>query len=258
MPGRIHMPHLVTKGLVLREVNYKESDKILTVLLEGQGRRTVKAQGCRRKNSPLAASAQLMVWSEMSLYDYQDRWSMKEGNPLEEFRGLRTDLTRLALGTYFAEVAEAVSEEGVETPGLLSLVLNSLYALDKLGKAEAVVKAAFEVKLACLVGYEPMVDACAVCGQQAVEPQLNLSEGVLHCRKCRRELGEDSISLPLDEGSLAALRYIVGGDAKRLFSFRIAPQSLPLLAGATEGFLLTQLERGFRTLDFYKGLVGKV
>ena len=72
------------------------------------------------------------------------------------------------------------------------------------------------------------------------------------------ELGEDSISLPLDEGSLAALRYIVGGDAKRLFSFRIAPQSLPLLAGAAEGFLLTQLERGFRTLDFYKGLVGKV
>ena len=45
MPGRIHMPHLVTKGLVLREVNYKESDKILTVLLEGQGRRTVKARG---------------------------------------------------------------------------------------------------------------------------------------------------------------------------------------------------------------------
>ena len=45
------MAHLVTKGLVLREVNYKESDKILTILAEGQGKRTVKAQGCRRKNS---------------------------------------------------------------------------------------------------------------------------------------------------------------------------------------------------------------
>ena len=63
------MAHLVTKGLVLREVNYKESDKILTVLAEGQGRRTVKAQGCRRKNSPLAAGAQLLVFSEMTLYD---------------------------------------------------------------------------------------------------------------------------------------------------------------------------------------------
>lgn len=248
------MAHLVTRGLVLREVNYKESDKILTVLVEGQGKRTVKAQGCRRKNSPLAAASQLLVWSELTLYDYQDRWSMKEGSPLEEFRGLRTDLTRLALGTYFAEVAEAVGEEGLETPGLLPLVLNSLYALDKLGKEEAVVKAAFEMKLASLVGYEPMVDACAVCGREAEEPQLNLSEGVLHCRKCRRELGEDSISLPLDGPSLAAVRYILGGDPKRLFSFRIPPESLPLLAGATEGFLLTQLERGFRTLDFYKGL----
>ena len=147
-----------------------------------------------------------------------------------------------------------MSEEGVETPGLLSLVLNSLYALDKLGKAEAVVKAAFEVKLACLVGYEPMADACAVCGQEAVEPQLNLSEGVLHCRKCRRELGEDSISLPLDEGSLAALRYIVGGDAKRLFSFRLEGEPLKQLADGAEAYLYTQLERGFRTLDYYKNL----
>ena len=49
--------HISTQGLVLREVNYKESDKLLTVLtgLEG-GKRTVKARGCRRKGSPLAAA----------------------------------------------------------------------------------------------------------------------------------------------------------------------------------------------------------
>ena len=51
--------HVVTRGLVLREVNYKESDKILTVLAEGQGKRTVKARGCRRRSSPLAAAAQI-------------------------------------------------------------------------------------------------------------------------------------------------------------------------------------------------------
>lgn len=247
--------HMVTKGLILREVNYKESDKILTVLAEGQGKRTVKAQGCRRKNSPLAASAQLLVYSDMTLYDYQERWALKEAATLEEFRGLREDLEKLALGTYFAEVAEAVSEEGVETPGLLSLLLNSLYALDKLQKPLAVVKAAFEVKLCCLTGYEPLIDGCAVCGSENPErPRLNLSEGVLHCEKCRGELEDTGISMPLDEGSLAAMRYIAYGDPRRLFSFRIPEKSLELLSGAAESFLLTQLERGFRTLDFYKGL----
>ena len=51
--------HIVTQGLVLREVSYKESDKILTVLTRDGGKRTVKARGCRKKNSPLAAAAQL-------------------------------------------------------------------------------------------------------------------------------------------------------------------------------------------------------
>lgn len=248
------MGHLVTRGLILREVNYKESDKILTVLAEGQGKRTVKAQGCRKKNSPLAAGSQLLVYSEMTWFDYQDRYTLKEASTLNEFRGAREDLEKLALGSYFAEVAEAVSEEGVETPGLLSLVLNSLYALDKRNYPLALVKAAFEFKLCCLAGYEPMVDTCALCGAEPSQPRLNLSEGVLHCAWCREKLGDAGISMPLDAPGLAALRHVVSGDPKRLFSFQLPEESLNRLAGAAEGFLLTQLERGFRTLDFYKTL----
>ena len=249
------MAHIVTRGLVLREVNYKESDKLLTVLTADQGRRTVKAQGCRRKNSPLAAGSQLLVFSEMTLYDYQERWMVKEAATVEDFRGLQGDLDKLALGTYFAEVCEAVSEEGVDTPGLLQLILNSLYALDKLNKPPQLVKAAFELRLACVVGYAPLAQGCAVCGEaQPEHPRLNLSEGVLHCEKCRGALGDMGISMPLDDDSLSALRYVVAAPAKRLFSFQASPNSLDRLAGTAESFLLTQLERGFKTLDFYKSL----
>ena len=34
--------HITTQGLVLREVSYKESDKILTVLTAEGGKRTVR------------------------------------------------------------------------------------------------------------------------------------------------------------------------------------------------------------------------
>lgn len=249
------MAHFVARGLVLREVNYKESDKILTVLAEGEGKRTVKAPGCRRKNSPLAAAGQLLVFSEMTLFDFQDRLSLKEANTLNEFRGVREDLEKLSLGSYFAEVAEAVAEEGVETPGLLSLVLNSLYALDRLDRPLKLVKGAFEMKLCCLTGYEPLLDGCAVCGAPGPEkPLLNLSEGVLHCASCRGELEGEGVSLPVDGPTLAALRHIVYGEPKRLFSFALPPASLEVFSGVCEGFLLSQLERGFRTLDFYKSI----
>ena len=250
------MENVVTRGLVLREVNYREGDKILTVLAQGQGKLTVKAAGCRGKNSPLAAGAQLLVYSEMTLCDFRGRWALREASTLADFRALRSDLSLLSLGSYFAEVAEAVGEEGVETPGLLSLVLNALYALETLKKPEKLVKAAFELKVCCLAGYEPLADACAVCGRaEPRAPMLHLAEGVLHCGACRRELGE-GIALPLDAPALSALRYIVYGDPKRLFSFTLPPGSLDILAGVAEGYLLTQLERGFRTLDFYKTLSG--
>ena len=170
--------HLTTQGIVLREVNYKESDKILTVLTRDLGRLTVKARGCRRKNSPLSAASQLLVYSELTLFEYRDYWSMDQGDSLEQFWGVRQDVEKLALGSYFAEVMETVAEEGRPDPALLSLILNSLYALDKLNKPLPLVKAAYELKLLSLVGYEPMLDACAVCGvPEPEEPRLHLREG---------------------------------------------------------------------------------
>ncbi|MBO5917997.1 MAG: DNA repair protein RecO, partial [Oscillospiraceae bacterium] len=132
--------HMVVHALVLREVNYKESDKILTVLTRENGRMTLSARGCRKKGSPIAAASQLLVWSEMTLYEYQGRWAVKEANTEREFAGVRADLEKLALGCYFAEVTQLLSVEDVPAPELLSLILNSLHALDKLDMSPEQVK----------------------------------------------------------------------------------------------------------------------
>ena len=58
--------------------------------------------------------------------------------------------------------------------------------------------------------------------------------------------------MPLDAACLAAMRHVLYGDPKRLFSFRLAEESLNKMSAACEAYVLTQLERGFRTLDFYK------
>ena len=246
--------HVATQGLVLREVNYKESDKILTVLTAEGGKRTVKARGCRKKNSPLAASAQLLVYSDMTLFLYQDRITLNEAESIRQFWHVKSDVELLALASYFAEVMETVSVEGRPDPAAMSLILNSLHALDKLNKPQALVKAAYEMKLMCLEGYEPLADSCAVCSRPDPEkPMLHLAEGVLHCASCKEEVGEGP-SLPLTEGALAALRHILYGDPKRLFSFQLDQKGLDCLARVCEGFLRTQLDRGFRTLDFYHEL----
>ena len=243
--------HMVTHALVLREVNYKESDKILTVLTKENGKMTLSARGCRKKGSAIAAASQLLVWSEMTLYEYQGRWVVKEANTDREFLGMRSDLEKFALGCYFAEMTELLTVEDVPAPELLSLLLNSLHALDQLDRKPSLIKAAFEWKAMCLAGYEPVLDACAICGADPEQPGFHLSEGVLHCATCREQVGE-GISMPLSRAALAALRHVAYGDPKRLFSFQLDDVSLKQMGDACEAYVLTQLERGFGTLDFYK------
>ena len=247
--------HITTMALVLRTVDYKETDKILTLLTRDQGKLTASARGCRKKGSAIAAGCQLLAWSEMVLYDYQGRWSVKEAATQRLFQGVRDDIERLALGCYFAEVAELLAVEGESSPELLSLTLNSLHALDKMqDKPPALVKAAFEWKAMALAGYEPLIDGCDVCGASPQkEPRFHLREGVLHCAGCRDGVGE-GISMPLSPQALAALDHIVHGDPKRLFSFRLEGEPLKELTDAAEAYLHTQLERGFSTLDYYKSL----
>ena len=247
--------HITTNALVLRGVDYKESDKILTLLTQDLGKLTASARGCRKKGSAIAAGCQLLAWSEMVLYDYQGRWSVKEAAAERLFQGVRDDIARLALGCYFAEAAELLAVEGEENPELLSLILNSLHALDKMPeKPLPLVKAAFEWKAMALAGYEPLIDGCDVCGAEPPEePRFHLREGVLHCAGCRGQVGE-GISMPLSLQALSALRHIVYGDPKRLFSFRLEGEPLKQLADGAEAYLYTQLERGFRTLDYYKNL----
>ena len=243
--------HLDVDGLILRGVDYKESDRILTVLTDQNCLMTVKAQGCRRKNSPLAAPTQLFVYSQMTLFEYRDYYTLKEAAIRDQFLGIRADLAKLALASYFAEVAQTVGVEGEANPELLRLTLNSLYALDKLSKPLELIRAAFDLKCMSIAGYAPLLDACAVCGvAQPEAPELDLREGVLHCKACKSEVGPGQ-SLLLSGEMLAAARHIVYGDAKRLFSFSLPPGQLPEFAHLASAYLTTQLERSFQTLDFY-------
>ena len=246
-------PYIVTKGIVLRETETKESDKILTLLTDKYGKIAVIARGARRKSCKYAACAQSLAWSEWTLYQKGDWHYANEGSTLELFSGLRNDLEALSLGFYLAELTEAVTTENTPAPELLRHLLNGLYALSALHKPPALVKPAFELKLLSLAGYEPLADGCAYCGCSDPErPMLDVVQGVLRCGTCGVQ--ESALSMPLCQGSLAALRHIVYGDHKRLYAFTLGGDALRRLSAATEAFAAAQLERGFRSLDFYKSL----
>ena len=136
--------YLTIRGLVTRVTAYNDTDALLTVLSGEQGKITVKARGLRRKNSPLTAPCQLLSYGEFTLFEYRGMYTINEAHALELFTGLRKDLFKLSLATYFAQVCDVIAQEDLVNPQLLSLTLNCLYALDKLQLPLGQIKAVFE------------------------------------------------------------------------------------------------------------------
>ena len=244
--------YMTIQGVVLRVTDYNDRDALLTLLTARHGKLTVKARGLRRKNSPLVAPCQLLAYGEFTLFEYRGQYTINEAHSIELFQSLRRDLTRLSLGTYFAQAAELISQEDLPNPELQSLLLNSLYALSKLGLPEPLVKAVFELRAACLAGYTPDLYGCHICGSQNPD-RFDLSAGQLECRGCH--VGSGGIRMPVTPGLLEAMRYICLCDPKRLFGFQVGEGTLEQLGQLSEAYLTTQLERGFSALDFYKSLL---
>lgn len=244
--------YLTIRGVVLRVSDYNDRDALLTVLTQKYGKLTVKARGLRRKNSPLTAVCQLLAFGEFTVFEYRGQYTINEAHVLNLFQGLRADMESLALASYFAQVAEVLSQEDYPTPELQSLLLNCLFALAELKLPFAQVKAVFELRAACLAGFTPDLVGCHVCGSQ--EPtRFDLSSGLLECENCR-DASSSGIRMPVTPSVLEAMRYISFCDPKKLFAFRLPDQELTRLSSLTEGFLSTQLERSFSALDSYKSL----
>ena len=200
--------------------------------------------------SKLSAATQLYGYSEFTLFGNRGMWTVNEAESIEAFRPLREDIKRLALAGYICELLEAVSDEDCPEPEMLQLGLNSLYALANKLATRDVVKAVFELRLMCIAGYRPELEACAACGREDMDEGVLVPEhGELYCGECRRGGG-----LKVDRAVLSAMRYIINAEPKKIFAFELDGAAEERLASVCEAYALFELDRPFRSLDYYKNL----
>lgn len=254
------------KGLIVREVGLSDNDKLLTVITEEQGKITAVANGSRTLKSRYLAAAQLFCYGSYVLYQKGDRYWVRESSLIESFFDLRKDLSRMSLAAYICDVADDVVEENAPDPELLRLLLNTLYALAQGKYPTEHIRAVFEMRAAAILGFMPLLGGCASCGKTEGEFFLDVMNGELHCRSCFDARSEISVSeeeaddirtariiCPLSSAAYTALCYATAGPIERLFSFRLTQEEDErLFFSAAEKYLLHHLERGFKSLDFYK------
>lgn len=239
-----------TKGIIIREVAYRENDKILTVLSDSLGKITVKGRGVKKMNNKLFNITNMFVYSDMTLFKSGDRYILDNACLTEQFFELRNDIFKLALANYFAELCSRLTTEGVESGDILSLLLNALYILSKTEKKLFLVKSAFELKAMEYAGYMPDLEGCSCQNGDCF--LFDMEKGLLKCQSCAGVL--TSKTARLSPSVLSAMRYVTGTDPKKLFSFELPDTDLSLFNKITEAYIKIQLDHEFQTLNYYHSL----
>lgn len=249
------------KGLVIRTVDIKESDRLITVFTEEMGLVSALARGARSLKSRQMSSTMQFCYGSFVLCKRGEHYWVKEASLIESFFGIRNSIEGLALAAYIAEVLSDIAVAQAEKD-LLRLSLNSLYAISERKHSLDKIKAAFEIRAASIIGFMPDVLSCSRCGEKLGNFYFKIMDGTLFCYSCQQKANSEHEETDvteynqtvciLTEGAKIALGYCIHSPLEKIFSFRISDEDMKLLSKAAEEYLINQLERSFKSLDFFK------
>ena len=243
---------IVTNGLVIREVKTGEADRIITILSDKYGLISASAKNSMKIKSNLLSATSLFSYSEFTLYKGKSMYIVNDAHVSNVFHNITDDLNKLALAMYLAEFTSIILEQDQESKEQLNLLLNCLYVLNTNKYPANMVKAVYELRTLSNYGFMPNLVACSKCFKyEGGAFAFRLKDASLLCSKCA---GYYNIKPNISSACLKAMRHIIFTDNKKIFSFKISDENLLYLSKITEAYLIIQLDRSFKTLDFLKSI----
>ena len=241
-----------TDGIVLREQQTGERDRLVTLLTREIGVIRAFVNGARNPKDKNAAATGLLCFSDFSIDKSQKGvFVVREASPKEVFFALRNDLVKLSLAQYFAELAYELSPREERADEFLRLLLNAIALLSGESRPSDQIKAVVELRMLTLSGYMPSLVACDGCGAFLTETmQFCPGSGRLFCSDCTAPEPHIDVS----ESVVSAMRHICFSEPEKVFAFRMSAAGCTALADVCERYLRMVVPARFRTLEFYKAM----
>lgn len=245
-----------TSGMILKQRDIGENDRIVTVLTPDMGLIEICARRSKSPKNPLTAATQVLCYSSFELYRGKTAYYIADSaEVIRSFYDLRLDVVKLALAGYFAELCAALSptvENGAE---VLRLLLNTCHLLETDRYPMEHLRPVFELRVLSLSGFMPNLVACTECAAYEAEPMYFIpGDGVLCCDDCflqSKYNREDILAIALPLSVLSAMRHIVFSDAQKVFSFRLATKAAALLYDTVRTYLSYHVEANFKSLNIF-------
>lgn len=184
-------------AIVLRRVNYRDNDRMVTLLSPSRGRIDAIVRNCRKPRSHNLNAAELFALGDYMLVESGGRMTVTSVHLIETFYPLRSDYTRLTCGTWLLSLAEAAAEPEQEQQELFMLLLHTLSRLAFSDQPWKPLLSGFLLHFSACQGFKPRLNHCSLCGKRlGDEPPLffDPADGGVVCGSCRRNGNQVSLS----------------------------------------------------------------
>ncbi|MEG2310535.1 MAG: DNA repair protein RecO [Clostridia bacterium] len=220
------MKLIKVKAIVIKEISYRDNDKIVTLLTDELGRISAIARGAKKTKSSILANTQFLVYSEFILYKNKDIYYVNSASILNMFYKLRTNLDMIGLVFNLTKILQSVTDENQDTTRILSLFLNTLYVLENSKKDSKLIIATFKIKLLSLLGFTPKLDVCYVCkkefdkiNEECEFIYFDYVDNNFLCVFCAQE--DKRRYIKISKATFYAINYVIASDLKKVFSFEL-------------------------------------
>lgn len=185
----------VVNAVMLRAVDYKENDKILTLLTAENGKITAGIKGVKKAAAKLKFAAQPFCFAEYVLAKRGDKYTVINATECESFYDLRTDIEKFYAASAAVEAADALTYEGDEFREIFYALVDVLSKISNGGEKSHLIS--FLLLVLQKSGYAINAENCSECGAPLFEEdklRFDMSAGSFTCGGCGNGLGASRVT----------------------------------------------------------------
>jgi DNA repair protein RecO (recombination protein O) len=245
------MPLFTTNAIVIRSLDYGESDKILTFFTKDFGKIKGIAKGARRSKKRFQNALDLFSHLRLIFFDREGMGLVRaEGcDILNSFPKIREGLKKIFYGNYFLELVNEMAGEREANREAFDLLLSFLSILDEMEAKEERLRV-FEIRMLSLFGYQPNMRRCDLCKEgwenlKTVPVFFSIEKGGLVCERCSK--GWNNL-IPLSLGTARLIERISQMELSKIHRLRFTSQALSESRKLLPRFITYQLGKELKSL----------